>query len=96
MSPLDASRVSIALYRALCQDFEDMTLHQLDAFLKEFLKDKSWEALEMRAKLVGPKFCTLDVAKPSSDEVQFVVGDSLGVVIPDLDHPGSYAFFRTQ
>jgi hypothetical protein len=88
--------MSIALSRALCLDFEDMTLGQLDTFLKEFFKDKSAEALEMKAKLVEPGFYTLDVAKPSSDEVQFVVGGSLGVIIPDLDQPGSYAFFRTQ
>lgn len=96
MNSLDAARLGICLYRALCQDFEDMGPNQLDTFLKEFLKDKSEEALEMKAKLAEPKFYSVDVAKPHGDEVQFVVGGSLGVIIPDLDQPGSYSFFRTQ
>lgn len=96
MTFIDAARMSIALYRALCLDFEDMTLGQLDTFLKEFLKDKSEEAMEMKAKLAEPKFYSLDVCRSSNDEVQFVVGGSLGVIIPGLDQPGSYAFFRTQ
>ena len=96
MNSLDAARLGICLYRALCQDFEDMGPNQLDTFLKEFLKDKSEEALEMKAKLAEHRFYSLDVAKSHGDEVQFVVGGSLGVIIPDLDQPGSYSFFRTQ